>query len=94
MHRYKELNVWKRSREFCSSIYLITTKFPQDEKFGLTSQLRRAAISIPSNIAEGASRSSKKDFTRFLEISIGSSYEIETQQLIATDLKYISNKNQ
>jgi len=93
MHRYKELNVWKRSREFCSSIYSITTKFPQDEKFGLTSQLRRAAISIPSNIAEGASRSSKKDFARFLEISIGSSYEIETQLLIATDLKYISKEN-
>ena len=92
MHRYKELNVWKLSREFCSSIYSITTKFPQDEKFGLTSQLRRAAISIPSNIAEGASRSSKKDFARFLEISIGSSYEIETQLLIATDLKYISKK--
>jgi len=93
MHRYKELNVWKRSREFCSSIYSITTKFPQDEKFGLTSQLRRAAISIPSNNAEGASRSSKKDFARFLEISIGSSYEIETQLLIATDLKYISKEN-
>jgi four helix bundle protein len=93
MHRYKELNVWKRSREFCSSIYSITTTFPQDEKFGLTSQLRRAAISIPSNIAEGASRSSKKDFARFLEISIGSSYEIETQLLIATDLKYISKEN-
>jgi len=93
MHRYKELNVWKLSRKFCSSIYSITTKFPQDEKFGLTSQLRRAAISIPSNIAEGASRSSKKDFARFLEISIGSSYEIETQLLIATDLKYISKEN-
>jgi four helix bundle protein len=93
MHRYKELNVWKLSREFCSSIYSITTKFPQDEKFGLTSQLRRAAISIPSNIAEGASRSSKKDFARFLEISIGSSYEIETQLLIASDLKYISKEN-
>jgi len=93
MHRYKELNVWKRSREFCSSIYSITTKFPQDEKFGLTSQLRRAAISIPSNIAEGASRSSKNDFARILEISIGSSYEIETQLLIATDLKYISKEN-
>lgn len=93
MHRYKELNVWKRSREFCSSIYSITTKFPQEEKFGLTSQLRRAAISIPSNIAEGASRSAKKDFARFLEISIGSSYEIETQLLIATDLKYISKEN-
>ncbi len=93
MHRYKELNVWKRSREFCSSIYSITTKFPQDEKFGLTFQLRRAAISIPSNIAESASRSSKKDFARILEISIGSSYEIETQLLIATDLKYFSNEN-
>lgn len=89
MHQFKELEIWKRSRLFCSQIYTITSKFPNDEKFGLTNQLRRAAISIPSNIAEGSSRNSNKDFARFLEIAIGSAYEIETQLLIALDLDFI-----
>ena len=89
MHQFKELEIWKRSRLFCSQIYTITSKFPNDEKFGLTNQLRRAAISIPSNIAEGSSRNSNKDFARFLEIAIGSAYEIETQLLIAFDLDFI-----
>ncbi|RKS02084.1 four helix bundle protein [Flavobacterium sp. 102] len=90
MHQFKELEIWKRSRLFCSKIYLITSSFPADEKFGLTNQLRRASVSIPSNIAEGCSRSSNKDFSRFLEIAIGSIYEIETQLLIAFDLGYIN----
>lgn len=90
MHHYKELNVWKKSRELCSLIYKITKDFPETEKFGLTSQLRRASVSIPSNIAEGAARKSKKEFSRFLEISMGSAYEVETQILIATDLNFIS----
>lgn len=89
MHQFKELEIWKRSRLFCSKIYAITSKFPNDEKFGLTNQLRRASVSIPSNIAEGSSRNSNKDFARFLEIAIGSAYEIETQLLIALDLKFI-----
>ena len=90
MHQFKELEIWKRSRQFCSEIYHVTSSFPNDEKFGLTNQLRRAAVSIPSNIAEGSSRNSNKDFSRFLEIAIGSSYEIETQLLIASDLKFIT----
>ena len=90
MHRYKELEIWKKSRLFCSQIYEITSKFPSDEKFGLTNQLRRASVSIPSNIAEGSSRSSNKDFSRFLEIAIGSGYEVETQLLIASDLEFIN----
>ena len=89
MHQFKELEIWKRSRLFCSQIYAITSKFPSDEKFGLTNQLRRASVSIPSNIAEGSSRNSNKDFARFLEIAIGSAYEIETQLLIALDLGFI-----
>lgn len=89
MHRFKELEIWKRSRLFCSKIYDLTSKFPEAEKFGLTNQLRRASISIPSNIAEGSSRKSNKDFSRFLEITLGSAYEIETQLLIAFDLKFI-----
>ncbi len=89
-HKFKELQIWKRSRLFCSKIYDITSKFPDSEKFGLTNQLRRASVSIPSNIAEGSSRISDKDFSRFLQISIGSAYEIETQLLIAFDLKFAS----
>jgi len=92
MHRFKDLEIWKRSRKFCASIYEITSKFPESEKFGLTNQLRRASVSIPSNIAEGSSRSSNKDFSRFLQIAIGSAYEVETQLLIASDLKFISDK--
>jgi len=90
MHRFKDLDIWKLSRKFCSQIYITTANFPDTEKFGLTNQLRRASVSIPSNIAEGCSRSSNKDFSRFLEIAIGSIYEIETQLLIAFDLGYIS----
>ena len=89
MHQFKELAIWKKSRVFCSEIYLVTSTFPNDEKFGITNQLRRAAVSIPSNIAEGSSRNSNKDFSRFLEIAIGSCYEIETQLLIASDLNFI-----
>lgn len=89
MHRFKDLEIWKMSRAFCSDIYEITSSFPDTEKFGITNQLRRASISVPSNIAEGCSRKSNKDFSRFLEIAIGSIYEIETQLLISNDLKFI-----
>jgi four helix bundle protein len=89
MHRFKDLEIWKLSRKFCSDIYIITSSFPDSEKFGLTNQLSRASVSIPSNIADGCSRSCNKDFSRFLEIAIGSTYEIETQLLIAFDLGYI-----
>ena len=91
MHRFKDLEIWKLSRQFCSQIYVTTANFPDNEKFGLTNQLRRASVSIPSNIAEGSSRNSNKDFARFLEIAIGSAYEIETQLLIALDLGFIKN---
>tara|TARA_R110002049_G_scaffold308819_1_gene514224 strand:- start:25282 stop:25635 length:354 start_codon:yes stop_codon:yes gene_type:complete len=92
MHRFKELEIWKRSRLFCADIYAMTSNFPDTEKFGLTNQLRRASVSIPSNIVEGSSRKSNKDFSRFLEITLGSAYEIETQLLIAFDLKFTSEK--
>lgn len=89
MHQFKELEIWKKSRKFCSEVYNVTADFPTEEKFGLTNQLRRASISILSNIAEGSSRNSQKDFARFLEIDIGSAYEIETQLLIASDLGFL-----
>ncbi|MGB6268323.1 MAG: four helix bundle protein [Olleya sp.] len=73
-------------------MYTRTSKFPESEKFGLTNQLRRASVSIPSNIAEGSSRKSNKDFARFLQITLGSAYEIETQLLIASDLNFIDEE--
>lgn len=93
MHKFKELEIWKRSRLFCTTIYAISAFFPDNEKFGLTNQIRRAAVSVPSNIAEGSSRQSNKEFCRFLEIAIGSCYEIETQLLIATDLNFITKQS-
>ena len=92
MHQFKELGIWKKSRVFCTDIYSITASFPNEEKYGLTNQLRRASVSIPSNIAEGSSRISNKDFSRFLEIAIGSAYEVETQLIIATDLGFIDSQ--
>ncbi|MBN8642987.1 MAG: four helix bundle protein [Flavobacteriales bacterium] len=93
MHRFKQLEIWKQSRQFCTQIYLVTNHFPNEERFGLTTQLRRSSVSIPSNIAEGSSRKSNKDFARFLEIAIGSAYEIETQLLISNDLGFITEEN-
>ena len=93
MHRFKDLEIWKHSRIFCNAIYRVTAIFPSEEKFELVNQLRRASVSVPSNIAEGASRKSNKDFARFLEIAIGSCYEIETQLLIANDLNFINEED-
>ena len=89
MHQFKNLEIWKRSRYFCSKIYAVTSNFPDNEKFEITNQLRRASVSIPSNIAEGSSRASNKEFSRFLEVAIGSAYEIETQLLISNDLEFL-----
>ena len=75
------------------TIYRLTKCFPEDEKYGLTNQVRRAAVSIASNIAEGASRESEVDFARFLEISLGSAFEVETQILIANKLGYVTVEN-
>ncbi len=93
MHKYKDLKFWQLSRTFCKDIYQITNQFPASEKFGLVLQLRRASVSIPSNIAEGASRNSNKDFNRFLTIALGSCYEIETQLLLSSDLDFISDSD-
>jgi len=85
MRNFRELEIWKRSYKVANEIYTITTKFPDNEKYGLISQMRRCAVSIPSNIAEGSSRSSNKEMKRYIEIAIGSSFELETQLLIATE---------
>ncbi|MEA2010261.1 MAG: four helix bundle protein [Actinomycetota bacterium] len=86
MHDYRQLDVWKESRIFVTHVYALTRPFPSDERFGLTSQLRRAAVSIPSNIAEGAGRAGDRSFAHFLRIAIGSASEVEAQLQIAKDL--------
>jgi len=84
-----KLIVWQKSHKLVLKIYEITKEFPRDERFGLTSQIRRAAVSIPSNIVEGKARGSKKDYRRFLLMSRGSLEEVKYQLLLARDLKYI-----
>jgi four helix bundle protein len=87
---HKNLEVWKKSMDLVVQVYQITNLFPDTEKFGLTSQMRRAAVSIPSNIAEGAARKSDKEFIQFLYIALGSLAEVETQYLIAIRLQYLN----
>jgi four helix bundle protein len=89
MNNYKELKVWQKSVDLAVKIYGVTKAFPKEELYGLTSQLRRSAVSIPSNIAEGAGRNTKKDFNNFLGISNGSSCELDTQLIIAQRINFI-----
>jgi four helix bundle protein len=89
---YRELIVWQKAMNLVEATYRMTTKFPREELYGLTSQMRRAAISVPSNIAEGQARSTTRDFLHFLAIAYGSLKEIETQVLIAERLRYINNR--
>ncbi len=91
MHNYKELKVWQKSRELVKFIYKLTQKFPKEEIYSLTSQIRRAAVSIPSNIAEGAGHFSNKEFSRFLVIAYSSSCELDTQLILSYDLEFINN---
>lgn len=93
MHNFKELHIWQRSKELVKNIYLLTESLPRSEQFGLISQMRRSAISIPSNIAEGSGKSSDKDFIRFLEISHSSTFELETQLLLSIDLNYVKEND-
>jgi four helix bundle protein len=90
MHNFKELKVWKAGIELCKTVFELTRIFPGEEKYGLISQITRSATSIPSNIAEGCGRISNKDFYQFLNISLGSSFELETQIIIAKEFNYIS----
>jgi four helix bundle protein len=90
---HKELDVWKKSMDLVASIYKLTQRFPDVEKYGLTSQMRRAAVSIPSNIAEGAARKGNKELLQFLYIAIGSLSELETQYLIAIRLAFVEKED-
>jgi len=90
---HRDLDVWKNGIELVKKIYILTKDFPKEEIYTLTSQIRRSAISIPSNIAEGAARNSKKEFIQFLYIALGSAAELETQLIVAKELGYIKDLN-
>lgn len=90
MRNFREYPVWQQGRELVKDVYGVTKLFPASETYALSNQLQRAAVSMPSNIAEGAGRRSMVDFAHFLEIALGSSYEVETQICVAFDLDYIS----
>ena len=86
---HRDLDVWKKSIDLVTLIYKYTADYPKDEMYGLTSQIRRCAVSIPSNIAEGSARTTKKDFSHFLAIALGSVAELETQLIISKNLNYL-----
>ena len=90
---HKDLDVWMKSMDFVTMLYKKTATFPKEEIYGLTNQMRRAAVSIPSNIAEGAARKSNKEFIQFLHIALGSTVEIETQLIISKNLKFIDDES-
>lgn len=92
IHNFKELLVWQKSIELVVFTYSLTANFPSEEKFGLRSQIQRCAVSIPSNIAEGSGRVSSKEFQHFLSVSMGSSFELETQMILADKFNYIKKQ--
>jgi len=92
MQNYKDLRVWERAHLLVLDVYNLTEKLPSTEIYSLTSQIRRAAVSIPSNIAEGCGRNSQKEFANFLNVALGSANELEYQFLLAKDLQYIDIK--
>lgn len=91
MHNLKELKIWNKAIDMATDVYRITVDFPKEERYGLTSQIRRLAVSIPSNIAEGAGRNTNKEFCHFLGISNGSTYELQTQLIIARNLELVND---
>ena len=93
MKNFKNLKIWEKGIDLVVNIYNKIDQFPKEELFGLTSQIKRSAISIPSNIAEGSGRGTDKDFNRFLDVALGSSFELETQLIIAHRLKFLNDEN-
>src|SRR5687767_14964143 len=93
MRPHEKLDVWKKSVEMVTAVYEVTKTFPADERFGLVSQIRRAGVSIPANIAEGAARQTDKEFCQFLSIAQGSASELETELLIAKNLGYVRTED-
>jgi len=92
IRNFRDLEVWKKGIEIAKDVYQMTSGFPREEVYGLTSQMRRASVSVPSNIAEGFNRFHNKEYRRFLYIALGSCAELETQVEIAGELKYIDDK--
>ena len=92
MHNFRKLTIWKDSMNLTLDVYHLTQHFPKEEKFNLTSQIRRSAVSVPSNIAEGAGRNTNKDFNNFLGIATGSCYELETQLILSKRLGFLTEK--
>jgi four helix bundle protein len=90
MKTHKDLDVWKKSINVVTTIYALTANFPVHERYGLVSQIRRASVSIPANISEGAARNHRKEFIQFIGISLGSVAELETLLLISANLKFLS----
>ncbi|WP_394975347.1 four helix bundle protein [uncultured Croceitalea sp.] len=90
MRNFRELEVWKDARILVKKIYTLANALPDSEKYGLTSQINRCSVSIPVNIAEGSAKYSQKDFVRFLQISLGSSYELETHIILCQDLEFVN----
>lgn len=88
-HNYRELKIWQKSRILVKDVYQITSTLPKEEVYGITSQARRSAVSIPSNIAEGAGRGTDKDFSHFLDIARGSVFELETLLILSSDLDFL-----
>ena len=92
MHNYKNLKIWHEAMDLVTEVYSLTKKFPEQERYGLTNQLQRAAVSIPSNIAEGTSRASQKEFKHYLSISMESAFEVTTQLELSFRLSYINEE--
>ncbi|MFY0651560.1 MAG: four helix bundle protein [Cyclobacteriaceae bacterium] len=91
-HNFRQLKIWRTGLDIAKDVYTIVEFFPPAEKYGLTSQIKRSAVSVPSNIAEGASRKSTKEFQHYLDISIGSLFELETQLTLSYELGFIDQK--
>ena len=94
MRDFRKLEIWQKGISIVKTVYILTSKLPDSERFGLVSQMQRCSVSIPSNIAEGSSRNSEKDFKRFLEIAIGSAFELETQLIVCAELNFINAEEQ
>ncbi len=93
MHKFKDFIVWQKGRELVKIVYQLSSQLPDEEKFGLVSQINRAVVSIPANIAEGSGRKTNNDFCRFLDIANGSSFEVETLLILCVDLSYLTEKD-
>ncbi|MEX1001245.1 MAG: four helix bundle protein [Crocinitomicaceae bacterium] len=92
MHNFRELKIWKSSMVLAKKILKLTKDFPNEERFGLKSQINRSCVSVASNLAEGSARTTDKEFSRFIDIALGSAYELETQIILASELNLFSGK--